>query len=443
MLKPGVKRKFLMGTIAIVLGVGLAMTLVVRAVISDRLHANHEKRGTYIAAAVARDSANPVLTERYFELQMMLNDLKAGEDEIAYLFVQQDSGEVLAHTFSDGFPDDLKNLRTGDPDSPGKIMLESARGRIYDFSAPLFHGVGGRVHVGLLEDPIRQEMNHAFMLVLGGVFAAVAMGSGLAVLLAASITKPIHLLAVAVEGLEKGKLHFRVPVRSNDEIGRLAASFNSMAESRERAESELRDSEHRWRSITASLGEGVLVADVRGQVTIMNPAAERILGWSENELVGRSFHDIVHVRMTDGKHFPAAECPSLRVVATGEQMIIDDDIYLRKDGTEVPVAHITAPILDEGRIIGVVTAFQDITQRKKREAEREQLMMEHLDTLSKVKVLSGMLPICSSCKKVRDDAGYWKQIEAYITEHSDAEFSHGICPECSKRLYPDYYKKMK
>jgi YesN/AraC family two-component response regulator len=60
--------------------------------------------------------------------------------------------------------------------------------------------------------------------------------------------------------------------------------------------------------------------------------------------------------------------------------------------------------------------------------------------LTKVKLLSGFLPICASCKKIRDDKGYWQQIESYIHEHSEAEFSHGICPDCAKKIYGDYYK---
>jgi len=63
--------------------------------------------------------------------------------------------------------------------------------------------------------------------------------------------------------------------------------------------------------------------------------------------------------------------------------------------------------------------------------------------LQEVKTLSGLLPICASCKKIRDDKGYWNILEQYISEHSDAEFTHGICPECAQRLYPDYYKKQK
>jgi hypothetical protein len=61
--------------------------------------------------------------------------------------------------------------------------------------------------------------------------------------------------------------------------------------------------------------------------------------------------------------------------------------------------------------------------------------------LAEINTLSGLLPICSSCKKIRDDKGYWNQLETYISEHSEAMFSHGICPECAKRLYPEYYKE--
>jgi len=67
------------------------------------------------------------------------------------------------------------------------------------------------------------------------------------------------------------------------------------------------------------------------------------------------------------------------------------------------------------------------------EAQNEKLQ----EALSKVKLLSGLIPICASCKKIRDDKGYWNQIELYIKEHSMAVFSHGICPECAKKLYPD------
>ncbi len=83
---------------------------------------------------------------------------------------------------------------------------------------------------------------------------------------------------------------------------------------------------------------------------------------------------------------------------------------------------------------------QEIADRVAIEKERKKLINELQDSLQKVKMLSGLLPICASCKKIRDDEGYWSQIESYIRDRSEAQFSHSICPECAKKLYPEIYK---
>lgn len=80
---------------------------------------------------------------------------------------------------------------------------------------------------------------------------------------------------------------------------------------------------------------------------------------------------------------------------------------------------------------------EELGERKKVEEELTAKNAKLEEALAKIKVLSGLIPICSSCKKIRDDRGYWNQLERYLEEHSEAEFSHGICPECLKRLYPD------
>jgi PAS domain S-box-containing protein len=82
---------------------------------------------------------------------------------------------------------------------------------------------------------------------------------------------------------------------------------------------------------------------------------------------------------------------------------------------------------------------QDVTKEKIALVEKEKLIEKLEKALSEVKMLSGMLPICASCKRIRDDKGYWNQIELYIKEHSDAEFTHGMCPECARKLYPDIF----
>lgn len=80
---------------------------------------------------------------------------------------------------------------------------------------------------------------------------------------------------------------------------------------------------------------------------------------------------------------------------------------------------------------------QEVAERKKSEQEKERLIGELQQALAEVKKLSGLLPICASCKRIRDDQGYWRQIEGYISAHSEADFSHGICPKCAKELYPE------
>jgi len=83
----------------------------------------------------------------------------------------------------------------------------------------------------------------------------------------------------------------------------------------------------------------------------------------------------------------------------------------------------------------------EIKERKRAQIEKDSLIVELKDALNEVNTLSGLLPICASCKKIRDDNGYWNQIESYIRDRSEAEFSHSICPECSKKLYPEISKE--
>ena len=82
--------------------------------------------------------------------------------------------------------------------------------------------------------------------------------------------------------------------------------------------------------------------------------------------------------------------------------------------------------------------IRDIGERKASECEREKLILELYKALAEVKTLKGFIPICAGCKRIRDDDGYWQQLEQYIEQRSEAEFSHSVCPECIAKLYPDY-----
>ena len=109
---------------------------------------------------------------------------------------------------------------------------------------------------------------------------------------------------------------------------------------------------------------------------------------------------------------------------------------MRKDGSTFPL-ELALPAWKTARGDFYTGILRDITERKQAEAERERLIGELQKTLAEVKTLGGRLPICSGCKKIRDDKGYWNQVEVYIQQHTDAKFSHGMCPECIKKYYPD------
>ena len=91
-------------------------------------------------------------------------------------------------------------------------------------------------------------------------------------------------------------------------------------------------------------------------------------------------------------------------------------------------------------VLGLIGLGVGMIRLRAGEKENEKIILELREALAEVKTLSGMLPICSGCKKIRDDKGYWNQIEAYISDRSAAQFSHGLCPECAKKLYPELYK---
>ena len=132
------------------------------------------------------------------------------------------------------------------------------------------------------------------------------------------------------------------------------------------------------------------------------------------------------------------ECP-LQAITKGKELYTCESKKIDPNKIDRTYLVYATPYRDRlGRTIGIIECFQDITARKDLEVEKEQLIGRLNSALKEVKKLSGFLPICSSCKKVRDDKGYWKQIETYVEEHSDAEFGHSICPECAA----NYYEKL-
>src|SRR5262249_6500480 len=204
-----------------------------------------------------------------------------------------------------------------------------------------------------------------------------------------------------------------------------------------RAEALLRQSEERARAVVHALEEGVIFGTADGLISDCNPSAERILGRSASEMIGLMVSDpLWHAVRDDGSPFPVAAHPMIQTLRTGEPCARVTMGVERPDATLVWLEINSQPMIDPKKrsTYGVVASFTDITDRRRREKERER---ELQDALARLRVLTGILPICSSCKRIRDDGGRWQEVEIYVRDHSEAQFTHGFCPECVKRLFPE------
>ncbi|PKN24169.1 MAG: hypothetical protein CVU65_12525 [Deltaproteobacteria bacterium HGW-Deltaproteobacteria-22] len=181
----------------------------------------------------------------------------------------------------------------------------------------------------------------------------------------------------------------------------------------------------------ASPSAVVLSSMANGRILQVNDAFLHISGYSAEELLGRTTVELGLWENTEERQAVVAR------LARHEGIRGEETHFRRKNG-EILVGLFSSEVIElqgEPQLISVIV---DITRRKRAEQERERLVDDLRRALSEVKTLSGLLPICSSCKKIRDDKGYWSQVEIYLRRHTDAEFSHGICPECVRRLYPEY-----
>jgi PAS domain S-box-containing protein len=174
------------------------------------------------------------------------------------------------------------------------------------------------------------------------------------------------------------------------------------------------------------------VADTSRTIIDCNPAFLDLFGYSKAEVQGKQTLSI-YKNEEEFRQLGAAIKDHM-----GDPGFLYTVYYQKKDGSFFPgETNVFYLLDDEGATIGFIGLIRDITERKLAQEQREKLIADLQKTLSEVKTLRGFLPICSHCKKVRDDKGYWNQIEAYIEDRSEAESSHSICRECTKKYYPD------
>ena len=188
-----------------------------------------------------------------------------------------------------------------------------------------------------------------------------------------------------------------------------------------------RDGKDRFQLIFEDSPLAIMYTDKDGTITTCNDRACKLFGATRERLIGFSYKEISNQRMQK----------AIVTALSGETSHFEGQ-YLTVTGNAITYmnANFSPSFSPDGTVSGVIGIFEDIAERMQTEREKERLVNGLRKDLEKVKKLTGFISICAACKKIKDDQGCWTHIEDYISAHSDMEFSHGFCPECTSKLYP-------
>ncbi len=191
---------------------------------------------------------------------------------------------------------------------------------------------------------------------------------------------------------------------------------------------EMRRIKKEWEKTFDSMFDWVSIIDKNQTIIRSNRCSEKLVGVRPEQIIGKKCCTILHG--TDG---PVLGCPFNEMIENRKRASTE---IVSKDGKWVMIS--IDPIFDEqGDIISAVHIVRDISIRKSYEIERERLIEKLKRADHKIKILSGLVPICSFCKKIRDESGHWELLEDFIQDRSEATFSHSVCPNCFRENYPD------
>ena len=215
------------------------------------------------------------------------------------------------------------------------------------------------------------------------------------------------------------------------ELQRTVADLRRAASARDQAEVALRKSEERFQQFMDNSPAIAYVKDEEGRFVYVNETMARCFKRPVEQWLGKTDADFL-----DGALLSTIVGNDLRVFNEEKSLMFEEIVPVSDGETRCWLSHKFLVRDGDRKQLGGLSV--DITPRKQAERERERLVSDLQQALAEVKTLAGFLPICASCKNIRTDEGYWQQIEAYLGEHSELEFTHGICPPCLEKLYPEF-----
>lgn len=175
-----------------------------------------------------------------------------------------------------------------------------------------------------------------------------------------------------------------------------------------------------------------------GELLYISPSCLRITGYNRDEFLSNP--DLLYSIISPDEK---SEIKTDLKCHHDHEEYVQMTFYIeRADGEKRLVEHICHSVYSSaGVYLGRRASNRDITERRQAEEAKEKLILELKEAMENIKLLGDLIPICCNCKKIRDDEGYWNQVEEYLKERTGVQFSHGICPDCARQLYPDQYDR--
>jgi PAS domain S-box-containing protein len=206
---------------------------------------------------------------------------------------------------------------------------------------------------------------------------------------------------------------------------------------RKQAESLIKKSEEKYSKAFKAFPEAITIASMTdGRYIEVNEVFLNKTGFRRDEVIGHTAAELgVWIDMSERQKYIEE--------LSKKGFMRNFETRFKMRGGEIRYFSVSSEIIEIDGNQCHLSFTVDVTDRKQHEREKEKIIGELEQALSEVKKLSGFLPICMYCKKIRDDKDYWHEVEKYVSNHSEAQFSHGLCPDCTKKHHPNVYEKMK
>lgn len=380
MLPLSLRAKIMICCTGLIALLDLMVVVFVQDRLSSVLAAEYLSKGHNMAANLAVHGGHFVLTEDFVSLLQLVKDLKSSDEDVEYAYVTDRRGQVLAHTFAGGFPQDLHDVRGPDAgESLKRELLDTVEaGLVHDISVPILQGKAGFVHVGISQRRIRHTVSHFTFVLMGMAAVVLLVGAGLAALVSWAVTRPVRSLIEAAHEIRSGKLGQQISTTATDEIGQLVESFNQMSNELLRQHAVLDDRNRsihlaqeqtvwerdKLRAIINSMVEGVLFVDTEGKISLCNKSAERIWARDTEQLLDRPLLEC---------HPPAAHAYVKRILdlAKTRPGFAQGHTMEARNGNSLN--SYSSVHSQDGRYLGLVLLSLDISDRTALELEQKQL----------------------------------------------------------------------